>query len=92
MAPAFDPTRDAEAAQEFVYAGKTYAIGAPFPHKALRLTAFDLAALWRTRRIRFVDPPAPSLDVELDRLTPAQLADLEAATAPAKPARAAKRR
>lgn len=90
----FDPKLDAEAAESFTFDGTLYPVGASFPHKALGVIPIDLEGLWRTGRIRFVEPapsapaPPPALGPDPDAMTEAEL---EAATAPP-PALAAKRR
>ncbi len=57
MRKAWDPTQEAEAAEEMVYLGVTYARGARFPHQDLGLDGPALANLWRARKIEFTGAP-----------------------------------
>lgn len=82
----FDPAAPFVVACESLVCGPARLVrGDPFPWRDLGMTEFDLLALWVALKI---DATAPAAEVDLDKLTPAQLAALDAATAPAaKPAR-----
>jgi hypothetical protein len=87
MAGRFEPQWGSVASAAFTHAGRAYAVGEPFPHKTLGLTRLDLIGLWRTALIQFVDPavvsapPVVTADLDLDRMSPEQFAELEVATA-----------
>lgn len=66
------------------FAGRSYAAGDPFPWRELGLSERQVWNLWAARRIDNA-PPATrtaTADLDLDRLSPSQLAELEVATAP----------
>lgn len=53
----FVPELDAVAMSGFVFSGKTFEKGQPFPHKELKVDKPALNGLWLSGLIRFVKPP-----------------------------------
>lgn len=59
MANAFNAQRPAVAAERFTFGGRVLQVGEDFPHQALGVEPLTLDGLWRTGKIRFIEPAAP---------------------------------